>query len=81
MGSEGNVINSKRVSMRLIIGGGGTGGHLFPGVAVGREILKRYPKAKILFITGGKKIESRILKDAGFMQSSIMVEGIKGKGG
>lgn len=66
--------------MRVIIGGGGTGGHLFPGVAVGREILDRYPESEILFITAGKKIESNILTDAGFTQSSIMVEGIKGKG-
>jgi UDP-N-acetylglucosamine--N-acetylmuramyl-(pentapeptide) pyrophosphoryl-undecaprenol N-acetylglucosamine transferase len=66
--------------LKVIIAGGGTGGHLFPGVAVGREILKRYPEAKILFITGGKKIESQILKDAAFTQSSILVEGIKGRG-
>lgn len=66
--------------LRLLIAGGGTGGHIFPGLAVGKEILKRYPESEILFVTGDRKIESDILKGAGMKRVSITVEGIKGRG-
>ncbi len=64
----------------VLIAGGGTGGHLFPGVAVGNEILRRHPGSEVIFVTGGRKIESEILKGAGFDQVSISVEGLKGQG-
>lgn len=66
--------------LRLIIAGGGTGGHIFPGLAVGKEILKRHPASEVLFVTGDRKIEGDILKDAGIRRVSITVEGIKGRG-
>jgi len=80
MDSKERPEERKRDSLRVIIAGGGTGGHLFPGVAVGREILSRYPGSKIIFITAGKKMESGILAEAGFEQETISVEGIKGRG-
>ncbi|MCJ7593329.1 MAG: undecaprenyldiphospho-muramoylpentapeptide beta-N-acetylglucosaminyltransferase [Desulfobacterales bacterium] len=60
--------------------GGGTGGHLFPGVAAAREMVKRKEGVEILFVTGRKAIESEILRRNGFLQTPIMVEGIKGRG-
>jgi UDP-N-acetylglucosamine--N-acetylmuramyl-(pentapeptide) pyrophosphoryl-undecaprenol N-acetylglucosamine transferase len=66
--------------IRLIVAGGGTGGHIFPGLAVGKELLKRYPASEVLFVTGDRKIENDILEDAGFARLSIVVEGIKGRG-
>lgn len=66
--------------LRLIIAGGGTGGHIFPGLAVGKELIKRYPASKILFVAGDRKIENDILKEAGIDRVSITVEGIKGRG-
>jgi UDP-N-acetylglucosamine--N-acetylmuramyl-(pentapeptide) pyrophosphoryl-undecaprenol N-acetylglucosamine transferase len=68
------------MEIRLIITGGGTGGHLFPGLAVAREISDRFPKSEILFVTGRRKMESEILGRSGFKQISIAVEGIKGRG-
>ncbi|MDB9822724.1 undecaprenyldiphospho-muramoylpentapeptide beta-N-acetylglucosaminyltransferase [Deltaproteobacteria bacterium] len=79
----GTVKRTKKEGMgglRVIIAGGGTGGHLFPGIAVGREILKRDRSAEILFVTAGRKIESHILADAGFEQVTIRVQGMKGRG-
>ncbi|RPI75508.1 MAG: undecaprenyldiphospho-muramoylpentapeptide beta-N-acetylglucosaminyltransferase [Desulfobacteraceae bacterium] len=67
-------------NFRILIAGGGTGGHLFPGVAVAKECRKRYPAARILFVTGRKKIEADILTAFGFEQVSIMIEGLKGRG-
>jgi UDP-N-acetylglucosamine--N-acetylmuramyl-(pentapeptide) pyrophosphoryl-undecaprenol N-acetylglucosamine transferase len=66
--------------VRLIITGGGTGGHLFPGIAVAREMSRRCEKGESLFVTGRRKMESDILSRAGYQQTSIAVEGIKGRG-
>jgi len=80
MSTVKRTIKEGRDSVRVIIAGGGTGGHLFPGVAVGKEIIDRYPGSEILFVTAGRKMESNILTDAGFKQATISVEGIKGQG-
>lgn len=66
--------------LNIIIAGGGTGGHLFPGIAVGNGFRARYPEADILFVTAGREIESQILEKAGFRQECLKVEGIKGRG-
>jgi len=66
--------------MRCIIAGGGTGGHLFPGLAIAKELCKRYEEAKILFVTGRRKMESDILDRTDFLKASIDVEGLKGRG-
>jgi UDP-N-acetylglucosamine--N-acetylmuramyl-(pentapeptide) pyrophosphoryl-undecaprenol N-acetylglucosamine transferase len=64
----------------MMVAGGGTGGHLFPGVAVAKEIRRRFEGAEILFVTGKRKMESEVLRKAGFRQTSIAVEGMKGRG-
>ena len=69
-----------REKWRIIISGGGTGGHLFPGLAVGEEICRRRPKSEILFITGRRKMERFVMERSGFLHASIAVEGIKGRG-
>ena len=66
--------------IRAIIAGGGTGGHLFPGIAVARELERRFSDTDILFVVGKKKIESEILTRSGFEVKSIDVEGLKGRG-
>ena len=66
--------------IRVLVAGGGTGGHLFPGVAVAKEICRRLEGAEILFVTGKRKMESEVLRKAGFRQTFIAVEGMKGRG-
>jgi UDP-N-acetylglucosamine--N-acetylmuramyl-(pentapeptide) pyrophosphoryl-undecaprenol N-acetylglucosamine transferase len=66
--------------LKVIIAGGGTGGHLFPGIAVGNEFRNRNPGTDILFVTAGKELETQILEKAGFRQERLTVKGIKGKG-
>lgn len=66
--------------MRIVIAGGGTGGHLFPGIAIAEEFIKRDKKAEVLFIGTKRGIESRILGPAGYDLRTIDVEGIKGRG-
>ncbi|MFO8090276.1 MAG: undecaprenyldiphospho-muramoylpentapeptide beta-N-acetylglucosaminyltransferase [Desulfatiglandaceae bacterium] len=67
-------------STTFIIAGGGTGGHLFPGIAVCRELKSRFPRCRILFAVGHRRMESDILNRHGFEVRHISVEGIKGKG-
>lgn len=65
---------------RAIIAGGGTGGHLFPGIAVARELEKQLKGARILFIISRRKMEMDILHRYGYEKRSIDVEGLKGRG-
>lgn len=65
--------------MRVIIAGGGTGGHLYPGIAVARELLSRRPEARISFAGTAKGIEWRVVPQEGFMLDLIRSAGLKGK--
>jgi len=65
---------------RIIIAGGGTGGHLFPGIAVARKLETMFEMPGILFVVGHKHIESEILSRYGYKVASIDVEGLKGRG-
>ena len=67
-------------SIRVIIAGGGTGGHVFPAVAIAGEFLERPDVQDILFIGTEKGLEARVLRDMGFTLRTINVEGVKGRG-
>ena len=67
--------------MRLIIAGGGTGGHLFPGIAVAEEFLARDPSNRVLFVGTERGIEARAVPAAGYPLELISAAGIRGKGG
>ena len=64
----------------MIIAGGGTGGHLFPGIAVAREIQRRDPASSLLFVGAEQGIETRIVPKEGFNLQTLPVGGIKGVG-
>ncbi len=63
-----------------MIAGGGTGGHLYPGIAVAREWLVRDPDAAISFAGTASGIESRVIPHEGFALDVIRSGGLKGKG-
>jgi UDP-N-acetylglucosamine--N-acetylmuramyl-(pentapeptide) pyrophosphoryl-undecaprenol N-acetylglucosamine transferase len=64
---------------RIVIAGGGTGGHLFPGIAVAREWLSRGP-VTITFAGTAHGIEARVVPREGFELDVIRSRGLKGKG-
>lgn len=66
--------------MKILIAAGGTGGHLFPGIALAEEFLRRDKENSILFTGSGRDLEKNILTGRGFQLKQINVEGIKGKG-
>ena len=67
--------------MKLIIAGGGTGGHLFPGIAVAEEFLARDRSNEVLFVGTERGIEARAVPAAGYPLELISAAGIRGKGG
>jgi UDP-N-acetylglucosamine--N-acetylmuramyl-(pentapeptide) pyrophosphoryl-undecaprenol N-acetylglucosamine transferase len=66
--------------VRLLIAGGGTGGHLFPGMAVAEEFLARGPEMKVLFMGTAAGLEARLCPAAGYPFAAIRARGIAGKG-
>jgi UDP-N-acetylglucosamine--N-acetylmuramyl-(pentapeptide) pyrophosphoryl-undecaprenol N-acetylglucosamine transferase len=66
-------------ALRVVIAGGGTGGHLFPGLAIAREILARRPGAIVTFAGTARGIEARAVPAAGFELDTIRSLGLKGK--
>lgn len=57
--------------MNLIIAGGGTGGHLYPGIAVARDLLKQSPESKVLFIGSVKELDAKLIEDEGFVFAPV----------
>jgi len=66
--------------MRVIMAGGGTGGHLFPGLAVARALKEQNNMTEILFVGTAHGIEARVLPREGFPLETLTVKGIKGRG-
>jgi len=66
-------------TLSLVIAGGGTGGHLFPGIAVAEEVLAANPNSHVCFIGTGNHFETSVLQDKKFAQKRIRVQSLKGK--
>ena len=64
--------------LRIVIAGGGTGGHLYPGIAVAREVLRRHPDASVTFAGTARGIESRVVPKEGFALDILRSAGLKG---
>ena len=65
--------------MRILMSGGGTGGHVYPAVAIANEMKNRYPDAEILFVGTSNGIESEIVPKNGYEIKTITVQGFKRK--
>ncbi len=67
------------MALSVLIAGGGTGGHLYPGIAVARALLARVPDAQVTFVGTATGIESRVVPREGFTLDVIRSAGLKGK--
>lgn len=65
----------------LMIAGGGTGGHIYPAIAIAREYLARDPSRRVVFVGTERGLEKQIVPSAGFPLEVIDVGGLKGKSG
>jgi UDP-N-acetylglucosamine--N-acetylmuramyl-(pentapeptide) pyrophosphoryl-undecaprenol N-acetylglucosamine transferase len=67
--------------MKLLIAGGGTGGHVFPALAVAQEWLSRGKDREVVLVGTERGIEMKLVPQAGFPLETLRVAGLKGKGG
>lgn len=68
------------MAMRVLIAAGGTGGHIYPGIAVAKEIARRDGSSEIRFVGTARGLENRLVPDAGFRLSLIESAGLKNVG-
>lgn len=66
--------------MKILIAAGGTGGHIYPGIAVAKEILRRDEESEVLFVGTARGLETKIVPDNGFQLSLIHSAGLKNVG-
>ena len=66
--------------MKVLFAAGGTGGHIFPAIAVAKEMMKRHAHAEVLFVGTAKGLETRIVPENGFQLSLIHSAGLKNVG-
>ncbi len=66
--------------MKVLIAAGGTGGHIYPGIAVANEILRRDKNNEVRFVGTERGLESRIVPESGFELSMIDSKGLKSVG-
>ncbi|HEV8591667.1 MAG TPA: undecaprenyldiphospho-muramoylpentapeptide beta-N-acetylglucosaminyltransferase [Pyrinomonadaceae bacterium] len=66
--------------MNLMIAAGGTGGHIYPGIAVAKEVMRRDTASQVLFVGTARGLETKIVPDNGFQLSLINSAGLKSVG-
>lgn len=62
---------------RFILSGGGTGGHIYPAIAIADELKRRYPAAEILFVGAQDKMEMQKVPQAGYKIKGLWISGIQ----
>lgn len=72
-------MNKEQVTYRYLLAGGGTGGHLYPAIAVAQKLQTVQPNLELLFVGTKNKIESRVVPEMGYNFKSIWISGISRK--
>jgi UDP-N-acetylglucosamine--N-acetylmuramyl-(pentapeptide) pyrophosphoryl-undecaprenol N-acetylglucosamine transferase len=75
------VTQAEKQGWKLLIAGGGTGGHVFPALAIAREWMSRGPEREAVFVGTQRGLEMRLVPEAGFPLETIRAAGLKGIGG
>ncbi len=71
----------ERAGVKLLVAGGGTGGHVFPAIAIAQEWLSRDKEREVVLVGTQRGIEMKLVPAAGLPLETIRVAGLKGKGG
>lgn len=66
--------------MKVLIAAGGTGGHIYPGIAVAKELMRRDPENEVLFVGTARGLEKKLVPENGFQLSLINSAGLKNVG-
>jgi UDP-N-acetylglucosamine--N-acetylmuramyl-(pentapeptide) pyrophosphoryl-undecaprenol N-acetylglucosamine transferase len=67
--------------MKLLVAGGGTGGHVFPAMAIANEWLSRGAEREVVLVGTQRGLEMKLVPQAGLPLETLRVAGLKGKGG
>ena len=70
---------SNKKEYRIILSGGGTGGHIYPAIAIANELSLRYPDAKFLFVGAKDRMEMDKVPQAGYQIEGLWISGIQRK--
>ena len=62
---------------KIILSGGGTGGHIYPAIAIANELKSRYPKAEFLFVGAKDRMEMEKVPEAGYKIKGLWISGIQ----
>lgn len=73
-------LDTSKLQPKLAVVGGGTGGHLFPGIAVAEAWLRRYPTGQVVFVGSERGIESRVVPGLGYELVVVPTERLKNAG-
>jgi UDP-N-acetylglucosamine--N-acetylmuramyl-(pentapeptide) pyrophosphoryl-undecaprenol N-acetylglucosamine transferase len=68
------------IERRVVISGGGTGGHLYPALVVGRKLLETDPGIRLIYAGTHRKVEKKIMEEHGVHFIPMKIEGLKGRG-
>ena len=66
-------------SINIILSGGGTGGHIYPAIAIANELKLQYPEANFLFVGAKDKMEMEKIPEAGYTIKGLWISGIQRK--
>ena len=66
-------------NLKFILSGGGTGGHIYPAIAIANELKSRFPDADILFVGASNKMEMQKVPQSGFPIKGLWIAGIQRK--
>lgn len=79
MTSQTQATGPARPGLRVLIAAGGTGGHVYPAIAIARHLRQAHPEAEILFVGTRERMEAQAVPDAGFRLAAIKVKGLAGR--
>ncbi|MFD2726908.1 undecaprenyldiphospho-muramoylpentapeptide beta-N-acetylglucosaminyltransferase [Hyunsoonleella rubra] len=68
---------AKAKTYRIILSGGGTGGHIYPAIAIANELKSRYPESKFLFVGAKDRMEMEKVPQAGYDINGLWISGIQ----
>jgi UDP-N-acetylglucosamine--N-acetylmuramyl-(pentapeptide) pyrophosphoryl-undecaprenol N-acetylglucosamine transferase len=68
------------MTIRVLIAGGGTGGHVFPMVAVGDALAEEHPEVEVVYVGTGRGIEGRVIPERGDRLETLDVLPLRGGG-